>query len=308
MEQNPTRRELLDQHVVTGRLTEAQADAISDAPPFSFRVRELVSYLAGIIITVGVVRVLSVAFEDASQTTVEVALYVAAALTAAVSWRLHDREGIVGRLAEFLEVASVGLTMGATGLVLDQAGMQGDWIALSVFAAGAVWGAWRCRVTGFAGTIVLSVGLIGAAIAGGSIIDSDGPTAPGAVLEVAAWVLIAVGLTVDIGSRFVARATGAWFAAMAGFMLGGDIDWGKPIPIVVGAGLFALGASTLHPEFLVAGAIAIVVGVVMTVGEYVHNDMAQGLVIIATGLVMLVVLSAQMRRAVNRPAPGRPAA
>ena len=91
-------------------------------------------------------------------------------------------------------------------------------------------------------------------------------------------------------------------------MLGGELHWGKPIPIAVGAALFVLGASTLHPEFLVAGAIAIVVGVVMTVGEWVHNDMAQGLVIIATGLVMLAVLTAQMRRAVNRPAPGKPAA
>lgn len=308
MEQNPTRRELLDQHVATGRLTEAQADAISDAPPFSFRLRELVTYLAGIIITVGVVRVLAVAFEDASQTTVEVALYLAAVLTGAVSWRLHGRDGIVGRLAEFLEVASAGLTMGATGLLLDQAGMQGDWIALTVFTAGALWGAWRCRTTMFAGTIALSVGLVGMGISAGSIINSDDATGPGATMAVAAWALIAVSLTVDIGSRFIARATGAWFAAMSSFMLGAEIDWGKPIPIVVGVGLFALGASTLHPEFLVAGAIAVVVGVVMTVGEYVHNDMAQGLVIIATGLVMLAVLTAQMRRAVNRPEPGRPAA
>ena len=305
MEQNPTRRELLDQHVGAGRLTAAQADDIADAPPFSFRIRELVTYLAGLIITVGVVRVLSVAFEDASQTTVEIALYVAAALTGAVSWRLHDREGILGRLAEFLEVASVGLTMGATGLVLDQAEMQGDWIALSVFTGAALWGIWRCRATMFAGTIALSVGLVGMGTASGSIINSDNATGPGATLAVAAWALIAISLTFDIGSRFIARATGAWFAAMSSFMLGGELDWGKPIPIVVGAGLFVLGASTLHPEFLIAGAIAVVVGVVMTVSEYVHNDMAQGLVIIATGLVMLAVLSAQMRRAINRPAPGR---
>lgn len=308
MEQNPTRRELLDQHVASGRLTASQADAISDAPPFSFRLRELVSYLAGLIITVGVVRVLAVAFEDASQTTVEVALYLAAVLTGAVAWRLRDNEGILGRLSEFLEVASVGLTMGATALVLDQADMQGDWIALCVFTAGALWGAWRCRHSLFAGTIALSIGLVGMGVASGSIINSDDATGPGATMAVAAWALIAVSLTVDIGSRFIARATGAWFAAMSSFMLGGELGWGKPIPIAVGAGLFALGASTLHPEFLVAGAIAIVVGVVMTVGEYVHNDMAQGLVIIATGLVMLAVLTAQMRRAVNRPAPGRPAA
>ena len=42
----------------------------------------------------------------------------------------------------------------------------------------------------------------------------------------------------------------------------------------------------------------------MTTFEYVDNELAQGLVIIATGLVVLGVLSVQMRRALKQQSPG----
>jgi hypothetical protein len=47
---------------------------------------------------------------------------------------------------------------------------------------------------------------------------------------------------------------------------------------------------------------------VMSVVRWINNDLAQGLVIIATGLAMLGVLSAQMKRAVSRPKTGIPTA
>jgi membrane protein implicated in regulation of membrane protease activity len=86
--------------------------------------------------------------------------------------------------------------------------------------------------------------------------------------------------------------------------IGSAEDWTRPAPIIAGAILFAAGTIVLAPEMLVAGAFCVVAGVVMTVMEWINNEMAQGLVIIATGLVVLGVLSAQMRRAVNRPTPG----
>jgi hypothetical protein len=46
----------------------------------------------------------------------------------------------------------------------------------------------------------------------------------------------------------------------------------------------------------------------MTVNQSIDNDMAQGLVIIGTGVVMLMVLTAQMKRISNRRELGAPAA
>jgi intracellular septation protein A len=81
-------------------------------------------------------------------------------------------------------------------------------------------------------------------------------------------------------------------------------EWLRPTPIATGAVLFALGALLLAPEMLVAGAFCIVAGIIMTTVEWIDNEMAQGLVIIATGLVVLGALTIQMKRAVNRPTPG----
>jgi hypothetical protein len=80
------------------------------------------------------------------------------------------------------------------------------------------------------------------------------------------------------------------------------------IPIVTGIALFAIGTKFLVSETLVAGAFCIVTGVVMTVNQSIDNDMAQGLVIIGTGVVMLMVLTAQMKRISNRRELGAPAA
>jgi hypothetical protein len=54
MEQDRTQRQLLDDLVTHGVITADQADNISYAPRWSFSVRELVTYLASLIIAVGV--------------------------------------------------------------------------------------------------------------------------------------------------------------------------------------------------------------------------------------------------------------
>ena len=77
---------------------------------------------------------------------------------------------------------------------------------------------------------------------------------------------------------------------------------------MTGIALFVIGTKFLESETLVAGAFCIVTGVVMTVNQSIDNDMAQGLVIIGTGVVMLVVLTAQMKRISNRQVPGGQAA
>lgn len=298
-----TQRELLDDLVRQGALTSTQADDISDAPRWSFSIRELVTYLASLIIAAGVIRLLALAFEDASVGVIATALYVVAVLAALASWKLSSGSEIRQRFAEVLELGALGAAAGATGIVLDQADMKGEWIAVILTGAGAAWGALRCMQSRFAGTVSFSVGTVGFSIALGALINSDSQILGGALILAGGAIVIAMSM-LDIGARQLASAIGSLFMIIGSMNVGSAEDWLRPTPIVTGAILFALGTMLLAPEMLVAGAFCVVAGIVMTTVEWIDNEMAQGLVIIATGLVVLGALTIQMKRAVNRPVPG----
>jgi len=302
MEQERTQRELLDELVAGGVLSTQQADDIEYAPRWSFSIRELVTYLASLIIAAGVVRLLALAFRDASVGVIATALYVVAIVAGIASWKLSGGSEIRQRFAEVLELGSLGAAIGATGIVLDQAEMKGEWIGVILTSVGAIWGAFRCVHSRFAGTVAFSIGTVGFATALGALIDSDNQVLNGVILLIGATVVIAAGLR-DIGARQLARSVGSLFVIIGSMNIATDEVWLRPTPIVTGAVLFALGAFVLAPEMLVAGAFCIVAGVIMTTVEWIDNEMAQGLVIIATGLVVLGALTVQMRRAVNQPKP-----
>lgn len=307
MEQRKTQREVLDGLVRTGRLTPDESHEIAGAPLWTFSVRELIGYLGGLIIAAGVVQIINVVFRDASKWAVVIALYAAAAVLGLVSWQLARRESWQQRLGEVFEIAALGATAGATGIILDDLDMRGEWIGFILTAAGVLYGLARTAKSRFAGTVVLSWSLPFFAIVTAVLIDENSDWLSGATMLVAAVVLLSIGNS-PVGAAFVARAVGSIFVISGSFTLGSGLD--SPahlIPILVGAALFAVATSILAPEMLVAGAICVVGGVVMTVNEWIEGDLARGLVIVATGLGTLAVLGVQMRRAVSRSAPGAPA-
>lgn len=307
MEQRKSQNEVLDDLVAQGTITELQASEIADAPQWSFSVRELVTYLAALIIAVGVIRILAIAFEDASENVIVISLYVVSALTGIASWRLSASQGIRRRFGEVLELGSLGSALGATGVLLSHTELRGETIALILMTISAAWGIFRCRDAQFAGTAAMCVGVNGIAISLGALIDSDRAWAAGGLMLLSGSFLIYMGTT-KIGVPYFARAVGALFVVIGSITLGTDVANGRVIPIVAGIALFAIGATLLMPELLIAGAFCIVTGIVMTVNRWIHNDMAQGLVIIATGVLMLIVLSAQMKRLSSRQAPDAQAA
>jgi hypothetical protein len=307
MDQRKSRNEVLDEFVAQGVLSEEQACDIADAPQWSFSVRELITYLAALIIAVGVIRILAIAFEDASEVAIVTALYIGAAATGFASWKLSSGSEIRDRLSEVLELAAVGCAGGATAVLLSNTELRGEFIGLMLTSAALLWGLYRCRTSRFAGTVALCVGANGVAISLGALIDSDRAWAAGVLMVVSGLSLAYVG-TKRIGADYIARAVGSLFVVIGSIALGSDVANGRAIPIVTGVVLFAAGTKFLTPEMLIAGAFCIVTGVVMSVTRWINNDLAQGLVIIATGVVMLIVLSAQMKRISNRPAPGALAA
>lgn len=307
MEQRKSQNEVLDELVEQGVITEEQACDIADAPQWSFSVRELITYLASLIIAVGVIRILAIAFQDASEGVIVAALYIVSLATGFASWKLSASKGMRQRFAEVLEMGSLGSALGATGVLLSHTELRGESVGLILMGTCLVWGIYRSRVTQFAGTFAMCVGANGVALSLGALLNSDRGWTAGLLMLMSGSFLIYMGTT-KIGVPYFSRAVGALFVVIGSITLGADVANGRVIPIVVGIALFVVGTTLLAPELLIAGAFCIVTGIVMTVTRWINNDMAQGLVIIGTGVVMLIVLSAQMKRISNRQAPGIPAA
>lgn len=308
MEQNRTRRELLEDLVSQGVIGETTAHEIEHAPKWSFSVRELVSYLASIIIAVGVIRILAIALQDASEGAISAALYVVSAGTGIASWRLSSGSTIRKRFAEVLELGSLGSFVGATAIVLTQIeDLDSPWVGVALSSIAALWGLYRCWNSVFAGTVAFVVGIPALGGSLGALTDSDSAWVMSGFTLIPGIVLLVLG-TRAIGVPILARIYGSLFYVIGTMPLGNDFSNGKFFPIVLGAVLFTAGSKLLAPEMLIAGAFLIVAGIVMSVVRWVSNDLAQGLVIIATGVAMLGVLSAQMKRVVSRPKTGIPTA
>jgi hypothetical protein len=307
MNQRKSRDEVLDDFVAQGVISEEQAFAISEAPQWSFSARELLTYLAALIIAVGVIRILAIAFQDASEGIIVTALYIVAVGAGFASWKLSSGSELRDRVAEVLELAALGCTAGATAVLLSHTELRGEFIGLMLTSAGLLWGLYRCRASRFAGTVALCVGANGVALSLGAVINSNRGW-PAGVLMVVSGLSLAYAGTQKIGAQYFARAVGSLFVVIGSITLSSDVANGRWIPIVTGVALFAAGTKFLTPEMLIAGAFCIVTGIVMSVNRWVNNDMAQGLVIIGAGVVMLLVLTAQMKRISNRQEPGVQAA
>jgi hypothetical protein len=307
MDQRKSRNEVLDGFVTQGILSEQQASEIADAPQWSFSPRELITYLATLIIAVGVIRILAIALQDASEGAIVTSLYIVAAAAGFGSWKLSSGSDIRDRFSEVLELAALGCAGGASAVLLSNTELRGEFIGLILTSSALGWGFYRCRTSRFAGTVALCVGANGVALSLGALIEPDRGWAAGVLMVVSGLSLVLVG-TQKIGAPYFARAVGSLFVVIGSITLGTDISNGRVIPIVTGIALFVIGTKFLASETLVAGAFCIVTGVVMTVNQSIDNDMAQGLVIIGTGVVMLVVLTAQMKRISNRQVPGGQAA
>ena len=308
IEQRQTQRELFDDLISRGTLTKEQVNEIRTAPIWNVPVRELLGYLAGLIIAAGVIQIISVVFEDASKWAVVAALYAAAGVLGSLAWFLNRGQQWRQRLAEVFELAALGCLAGATGVVLDDADMRGEWIVLTLSSGGVIWGFIRASLSRFAGTLVLTASLPAFATALAAVIREDSTWLPGAFMVPAGVILLVMGNR-DIGVDFIARAVGALYVLIGTMILGNGLDHpAYVIPLVVGAVMFGAGTIVLAPELLLSGAFLVVAGVVITTNELISSEMARGLVIVATGLAMLAVLSVQMKRAVSRPETGTPTA
>jgi hypothetical protein len=308
MKQRKSLTHTLNDLVKAGVLSSEQSEDIAHAPRWSYTPRELLSYLAALIITVGVIRTVAAALVDVSETAIATLLYLLAFVTGAVSVRLRGKSDIQSRVSEILEIATTLSAAIATGIVCNVADLEMKWSVAVIALVAIGWGLFRSNKSEIVGAILISAGVPTFIVSFAAGLDENNGRLLGLLMVVGGSLLIFQGTRV-MGFAFAPRAAGSLYVLIGAMTLGSDFGGvGRAIPLVIGAVLFAVGTQRLAPEMLLAGAFCVLAGLLSIVFETIDNDIAQGLAIVASGLVVLVVLGAQMKRTVSRSRTETPAA
>jgi hypothetical protein len=308
MKQRKSLTHTLNDLVEAGVLSSEQSEEIAHAPRWSYTPRELLSYLAALIITVGIIRTVAAALVDVSETAIATLLYLLAFVTGAVSVRLRGKSDIQSRVSEILEIATTLSAAIATGIVCNVADLEMKWSVAVIALVAIGWGLFRSNKSEIVGAILISAGVPTFIVSFAAGLDENNGRLLGLLMVVGGSLLIFQGTRV-MGFAFAPRAAGSLYVLIGAMTLGSDFGGvGRAIPLVIGAVLFGVGIQRLAPEMLLAGAFCVLAGLLSIVFETIDNDIAQGLAIVASGLVVLVVLGAQMKRTVSRSRTETPAA
>jgi hypothetical protein len=308
MKQRKSLTHTLNDLVEAGVLSSAQSEDIAHAPRWPYTPRELLSYLAALIITVGVIRTVAAALVDVSETAIATLLYLLAFVTGAVSVRLRGKSDIQSRVSEILEIATTLSAAIATGIVCNVADLEMKWSVAVIALVAIGWGLFRSNKSEIVGAILISAGVPTFIVSFAAGLDENNGRLLGLLMVVGGSLLIFQGTRV-MGFAFAPRAAGSLYVLIGAMTLGSDFGGvGRAIPLVIGAVLFGVGIQRLAPEMLLAGAFCVLAGLLSIVFETIDNDIAQGLAIVASGLVVLAVLGAQMKRAVSRSKTDAPTA
>ena len=301
MEQRRSQNEILQQLVSDGHLTPDQADEVAAAPILAVTGRELVSYLAAILITIGVGFMVAGLVVNVPQAGIAALLYVVAAVLAYFSHKFFSETSERQRVGEVLEIASVLAIAVASGILLDMTSMRSEWYACILAIAAGAWGTVRASRSQFSGAVLTSISVPIVIMSSSSLMNLNGDNnrlVVGLMLLVGGAGLLYMGMR-KVGFAMLPRASGSLLIVISSITLANvfSMGFGGLIPIGIGTALFALGSRERAPEELVAGAFGIIVGLIMTVIYWLPGNIFQGLAIIGCGVVLLLVLRKQLARA-----------
>ena len=280
--------EVLEQLVRTGRLTDSEAELIEKAPRFSLPTREIVGYLGGLLVLVGAARLVIAVFEDASRFAIAATLYLVALLAGYAAVLCQKRAGAWHRFGEILELVTLGTASTASGLLLRELDMSGEWSALIPAALVFVWSLVRVRFAEFAAAISLPVSAMVVAGTFSALVNANDETSALPILVVG-LIVVLIGTQNVSAPRFL-RAIGGVIVLMAGpgWSAGREGLEGVLPVVAIGAVIFAIGASRMWLELIPTSSLVIVISVVNYVVRKVDNEVLQGVTIVATGLTVLV--------------------
>ena len=290
-------RQVIDKLVADGRITRGEADHIASSPLITFSPREIVSYLAALIIGVGVVRLVVAMFEDASRMSISAALFLLGLILGYVAIRLNDHTGALGRLSEVMELGSVGSLAGSAALAIGETDIEGEWVAMIVATVTFIWSLVRLGNSRFVSAVVLPASMMVIVSAATSLADLDESLNAGPIALVG-LVLVALGLTGlrqevfyrAVGSVVLLMSLPGWATSRTGFE-------GIVPALVVTVTFFAVGTIRMWLELILPMALATTILVCAFIFRKVDNDVAQGILVVMVGLLVLGGTGLAVRRA-----------
>ena len=290
--------EELDHLVASGRLTAAEAGRLAAAPRIYVPLREVLGYLGGLVVLVGVVWTTSAALKDASPMSIAALLYIAgAAITALAFWmqaRFERGTNALGRRAgEVIELLGLAALAGAVGITLHEQGVRGEHIALWIAAPLLVYALGRISGIAFMqpmfnATVVVCAAWIAVIAATNALIDPS-DTWSALIFTAAGFVLLAFSVS-EPPFAFAPHTVGVItmiFGASA--MNGADRSaWYTLFPLAVSAGLFLYAAASARIEVLLVAGISTTANVGILVGRAIESDVVSGLVVTAVGVALIL--------------------
>lgn len=291
-----TQQAVLSDLVSAGRLTQSEADSIASAPRFTLPVREIVSYLAGLIVLVGVIRLIAAVLEDASEIAIAAVLYVVAVITGGFAWRLRAKTGAWRRFAEVLELAALGSGGLAIGLTLIDLDVRDEWTAIIPAALAAGWGIARLRSSLFVSALSLPVSVMVVAGQIATLLDWHEELSSIPIM-IGGAVLISLGLT-RMNLAFVVRAVGAVAILGSSTALSAERDGldGLLPGLLIGIAIFALGAIRMWIDLILPGGVLVVLAVSIFIFRHIDNDVLEGVLVVLIGLAVLAATTLVVRR------------
>lgn len=286
----PARREILDRLVGEGRLDREDADSIARAPGLAFSTPELVGYLAGLIVVVGLIRLLAAA--EASPSAIAILLIVTGVGSATSTRRITHGSTPRQRLIEVIEVATMAQFAIAVGILLDQHLLESPELSVAIIATVALaWGLSRLH-TQIAGWVITSSATLVATTAWVAVAELDERATPPVFLVVASGLVGLASVRRSQPGAVLARVAAAGTVVVVSMIWFGTHDGVvAALPLVaIGLGAFALGATEHWLEIVVAGAITVLIGLVGWVLDSGLGDVVQGVVIVGIGALSLLAV------------------
>jgi hypothetical protein len=291
-----TQRDVVEHMVATRRISTTEADEILNAPRFTIRWRELMSYIAVLVIAVGLVRLVAALFEEASETIIAFSLLAASIVSGAIAFQLWRHAGWRRRAGEFAEIVSIGTLIASGAMFLTNADVDGAIIAVSGGTLGVTWSLLRIRFTEFSSTIIVIPST--QALCGGIAAWADLDFGIGAVpFLIGGSLLIGLGQG-DFGGAFLIRSAGVvtvFFSVPQWIDEYSGLDGLLPA-LAIGALLLWTGMQWNRVEQIVGGAGVTVISIVVYVFNNVENSLLQGVTVIAVGVLALVLTTLVVRR------------
>lgn len=284
--------EQLDTLVASGRLTRAEADDLEIAPRIFIPLREVLGYLGGLVILVGVVWTTTAALEDASPMSIAALLYIAAAIVLSLAFWMQVRfarlDNVLGRRGgEVIELLGSAALVAAVAITLNEQNLRGEHVVLWIAVPGLVWSFLRLERSMFAATIASCVSWIAVVAASVSLLDA-GDSWTAVIFTLGGFVLFAFSLS-EPPFSFAPHAVGVLTMIFSSNGINGAdrSAWLTLFPLAVAALLFLYGAAGSRLEVMLVSGIAVTVDVGILVGRSIESDVVSGLVVTAVGAALL---------------------